>query len=810
MGSPDTRATDEPRSTSELRDPGLTVRPTDIAPLEDMRRRRRWHGERKLHSWPSATDDHPGRVLTTDRAGRATRDGALERPVARLSAVALLTASLACVAAPAAVALGAPSGVRIPAVLLLLCTGPGIAFVAAAGGRAEIGLVVGTSLAFAALAAELMLWLGEWHPEAALYALSLVCLLTLLPSGIAAIRASRRPRDRAAGGVAKLLHASRGLRGAAGCHALVLATALCAWAISLAGTDLGRMAGIGLLQAVSPAYFVSFALVLVGFAVAAANPGSSPRLLGAYVVALILIVHATTAVLYSEPRYAWTYKHLGVINLIAATGHVSRDIDVYNNWPGFFAVNAWLSSAAAIAPIHYAGWAQLFFNLLNIAAIRFALRALTGDERILWTATFFFVLGNWVGQDYLAPQAFGFALSVVVIGICLRCGALPPRNRGRRGPSLAARLERVLGLVLRQRGTVEARAAEPIGARAAVVAGGVCFVAVVISHQLSPALLVLDVAALALLMRIVPIWVPAAMTAVEAWWVYLAWPFVNAHFGVLDTSGAGAGAAGRNLAHALPGAVVSLYAPLAVILTICVLAMIEMIRRGRTDLRDLVPVCLIVTPVLVVLVQSYNGEGLYRAYLFALPWLGFLAAFSCTTAPSHAGQRHVRAWRLIGASAIAGTCLLFAYFGQELTNHIPADDVRAATWYEQHAPTGSLLINLAPVGPDRLTARYPLVSLADPPSLLDEPGFSGHRLGRPDVARLEGYIRLQGQHRAYVILTIAEENYGRLNGLIPRGSAVSFATALEHTPQFRLVYRRPTAWVFEYRPAGGRAPGSEG
>ena len=80
-------------------------------------------------------------------------------------------------------------------------------------------------------------------------------------------------------------------------------------------------------------------------------------------------------------------------------------------------------------PIAYAGWAQVFFNVANVAALRFALRGLTRDERVLWTATVLFLLANWVGQDYLGPQSLGFVLSLVVLGLCVRN---PPRP-GRAG-----------------------------------------------------------------------------------------------------------------------------------------------------------------------------------------------------------------------------------------------------------------------------------------------------------------------------------------------------------------------------------------
>jgi hypothetical protein len=329
----------------------------------------------------------------------------------------------------------------------------------------------------------------------------------------------------------------------------------------------------------------------------------------------------------------------------------------------------------------------------------------------------------------------------------------------------------------------------------------VCFLAVVTSHQLSPVLLILSVAALAVLVGRVPLWVPAVMVVVEVWWLALAWPFVSRHFSLIDVGGAGgAGASGRDLGAALPGAALSFYAPAALMAGIAALALIGIVRRLRAGKRDLVPVCLIGAPLLGVGLQSYGGEGPFRVYLFALPWLAFFAALACARSPSSASLTRISFRRLVVATLPLGLCLLFAYFGQELANRISPADVRASTWYELHARPGSIRINLAPNAPDRLTSRYPLVSLSDPPALLTRPGFTGHRLGAADVPRLERVIRQQGAHPTYIVLTLGQEDYARLNGLLPKGSVSSLSSALERSPAFRLVYRRPTAWIFKYHP----------
>ena len=715
-------------------------------------------------------------------------------------------AALTCVAAPLLTLLGAPSAVRTPFALALLGLVPGIAWLTAVRARAETGLLIGISLGVSALGAQSMLWLGSWRPGPFLCVLAAPCLAALAPRLISiagGARADAAASLRRLG--ARLGRAASSRRTAL--HGALIAGAAAAWGMSLAGADLGRIDGVGLLGAMPVTFFLAFALLLAGFAAAARDQGAPARLLGAYVLGLIVLIDATTAILYAEPRYAWTYPHVGVINLLAATGRADRQVDIYNNWPSFFALSAWFDKASGLAALKYAGWAQLWFNLCNVFALRFALRGLTRDERVLWTATLFFVLGNWVGQDYLAPQAFAFVLSLVVIGLCLRCGrevAAAP-YRGTRW--LAARLSRLDRALLPRRTEDDEPAPRPISRRSALLLGGICYLAIVTSHQLSPVMVTVSVLFLALVTRKVPLWVPVAMALIELWWVLMAWSFLTAHFHLIDPGGAGAAAPGRDLSVALPGAALSFYAPAAVMMLIAVLALTGLVRRVAAGKRDLVAACLITAPLAVVAVQSYGGEGPYRGYLFALPWFAFLAAFACIRrGASAAGTARISLPRLLlGASAV-GACLLFAFFGQEAANHVSTNDVRAAVWYERNAPAGAMRVDLASNAPNRITPRYGLVDLSDPVPLVGQLGFTGHRLGPSDVPRLIRLIEAQKARPAYVVLSDLQQQYARLNGLLPEGSLAGLVGALGQSPSFRLVYHLPTVWIFEYTPATTSQP----
>ncbi|HVG75551.1 MAG TPA: glycosyltransferase, partial [Thermoleophilaceae bacterium] len=558
--------------------------------------------------------------------------------ISRANRPLVATAAAGCLAAPLLVLLGAPSALRLPAVLVVMTLAPGAAFVAVFGRRAELGLVVGLSLGVTVVIAQCMIWFGVWAPDAALVALALACVPPLVARLGLQLRRTLVPT--AALGGARFRLKDPG-------HAAVLGLALLCWAVSVARTDVSHIAGLGLLDALPVTYYVAIGLLILGFLDAATRSAPATRLLALYVVALIVVIHGTAPLLYDAPRYSWTYKHLGVIELIGSTGRVDRNIDIYNNWPAFFAANAWFSHVVGLRPIAYAEWAQVFFGVANVAALRFALRSLTDDETVLWTAAALFVLGNWVGQDYLAPQAFSFLLSLVIVGLCLR-----------RVPN----------------------------ARAAAVAGAVCFIAVVTSHQLSPVMLIASLALVWLVTRRVPLWVVAAMLAVEGWWLALASPFITRHFNLFDVGSAGGAAGARDLGAALPGAFLRTYAPAVVILTMGALAVAGGLRMMRRRQSVDVPACLVVAPLLVAVLQRYGGEGAYRAYLFALPWLAFFAASACLRLPRRRGRLRMSRRPLALAAGALSASMLFAYFGYELANHISPAEVHAQQWYERHAP----------------------------------------------------------------------------------------------------------------------------
>src|SRR5204863_5002682 len=121
--------------------------------------------------------------------------------------------------------------------------------------------------------------------------------------------------------------------------------------IGLAHTEVTQVGTFGLLSVVNPIYFVAPVLCLIGFIAEVSRLGRPPTsavrgtVLAAYTFVIMLVIHASTPLLLSQPQYAWTYKHIGVINFFTGHGTIASGGDIYQQWPAFFAAAGQLGGA---------------------------------------------------------------------------------------------------------------------------------------------------------------------------------------------------------------------------------------------------------------------------------------------------------------------------------------------------------------------------------------------------------------------------------------------------------------------------------
>lgn len=589
-------------------------------------------------------------------------------------------------------------------------------------------------------------------------------------------------------------------------HALTLSAALTLWVEAINRADLGRISGFGLLPALPATYYVAFALLSAGFLVAVTR-GAGIAWPAVYVLALVLVLHATAPLLYSDPRYAWTYKHLGVTDYIAHFGATDRSLDIYQNWPAFFALAGALERVSGVSLIVMARWAEVFFEAAYVAALVFLLRGLSRDWRIVWLSIWLFLLANWLGQDYFAPQSFAFLLYLVLIAVCVRCA--PTERVAAARSRLGARWQRWLARSAAGRTPpcVDDPETVPMRPAPALVVGGLLFAVVVMSHQLSPLLAIAAVAAFAATTGRIRWRVVGAMLAVELAWVLAAWPLLVGKYDLLDFSPLERPVTtGANSAWALPGVGVQALASRASVAVVVVLALAGLWRRRRSGHWDLPLLAIILAPAVVIGVQPYSGEGVFRVYLFALPWLSFLAA---STLLPVSGPRRVRGLRwlaLTAAVALLGGSMLPAFFGSEIVNHVTPQDVAIERWYERNAPAGSAVLYLAPDVPNRITYRYAdkqVWAASFSPALTDDPYFRGRALGVGDLPTLEAKLRGLEGTQDYVMIGPSQVAYVRATGVLPPGAVTDLITALRTSADFKLVAQYGDALLFRLTTPGG-------
>lgn len=613
-------------------------------------------------------------------------------------------------------------------------------------------------------------------------------------------------------------------------HAVLLPAGLVLWVISLPGVNLDAMTGFGLVSVLPVTYFVALAVLCVGFAIAVVQRRSGHRLLLGYTVATLAVLHATSPLLYSTPRYPYVYKHIAVMRFIDRAGTVDRTVDIYHNWPGFFAAGAFVARATGVDPMAFANWADPLFAACGALGVYFVARSLTADRRRVAAAVWLYVLASCTSQTYLAPQSLAFFLALIVLGVAIRWLAPSRSDRStlvleavdRPLTALSRRLLQRWPVLRRIRLLPELRAEFPgtvppaAGRERSPFAAAVLLLlsaAVVVSHQLSPVFMVVGLLALFVLGRSRSWSSPVLVAVMMAAWVGVSYAYVSLHFSLFafdlfsnvqgvrsDVPSAG------SAAHQTVGTVARLAT--AGMLGLAAAAWWSAPRHRReTFIWGLVS-----APALVLLVQSYGGEAIYRVTMFALPWLCYLAS-RIVVAPI--------ARRLLGAAvvSVAGTlgAVLFVvnYYGSDQFNRVRAEEVLASAWFETHTPPGSVLAYLNGNWPTPLTAEYPKHLNVDgnwgAGVFSDErfTGYTGRALTPADVAPILTTMReMGGGGTVYIGIGPAQISDAEQVGLTPPGSLGPFLAALNADPDTRLVFRDGDAYVLELlpEPAGAAAP----
>ncbi|MFI9326724.1 glycosyltransferase [Kitasatospora sp. NPDC052868] len=586
-----------------------------------------------------------------------------------------------------------------------------------------------------------------------------------------------------------------------------LPAALLLWALALPRVRIDRMGDLGLLQVLPVLYWAGLALLVTGFVAVLHDPRIRQRWAAGYVLALIAFIHATPTLLYPTLRYAWAWKHVMVVDaMLRHDGSVPHagELDIYNQWPGFFQLNVLLLRATGLhSSLGYAAWYPVLANVLLLGPLLLVFRSVTQDRRLVWGGIWIYFSASWVGQDYFSPQAFTYLLFLAVLALVLRrlaaARAAQPPDGAPPGEGTGARAVTWVS-------DTPARAGWrplPFALLLVLIAAIVC------SHQLTPLMLISTLLMLALRRRNRRVVLPALAAAVAitfAWDATVARPYLARNIdnlvAALASPDSNALPGLQRLAQPAAAQVFASWVDRGLTAAVLLLAVAAVVRH-RWVRRTNLPL-LLCAPVPLLLANNYGGEMVFRAYLFALPAAALLAATLVIPSGARAPVRPrgvrralpVLHWGLTTAvlfSLLGG--LLFGYYSKESMNSFTPGEVAALRYVAHTAPPGSRIISITadlPGGEERYD-EHSRAALA-----LGTPEDRRHLLTDPGAAVEAALADPAITGPSYLVLTRAQIAECELTGILPADTVDRVRAAASASSTLRVVFTDGDAVVYRH------------
>lgn len=512
----------------------------------------------------------------------------------------------------------------------------------------------------------------------------------------------------------------------------------------------------GLLASASPLYGLSILLAAGAFAFAIRQGNMTAAAVA--VAAMIVCQRLPRIVATDVPMYAWTYKHLGVVDYIQQNHALARGIDVYNGWPGLFAVTAWFADLTGVPPITIAHWFTLFFHVAIAGLVYAAARAWRLSPAQALVASFLVVTLNWVEQDYFAPQATVMILTCAVLIL--------------------------IGL------SHDRPTAVPLTV--------LLFAAITITHQLTPYWLFLAVGLLIVGRKFKPAWILIPMAALLAGVFFYNFDITREYLnfsldvvGNATTNNPRTGAAGQVFTSWVMRALsVSMWCGTAVVLFF-------RWRRGQ-PVWALGVVAL--SPILILGGQGYGGEAVFRVFLYSLPGCALVLA------PVLLAGLRARTVRFVGALSalvVITAAAAQAYYGSWSTNLLTTTQVQAADNVLARGDFPAYVTPLAPVWPERSTAKYVDYAKFDDTydhAMIFQEGLLGRHFDTDaDYDLFMSLAQSRSDATTYVVLTEPMAMYGAYFGLFPFDAVTNLRERLRDDPRWQTVEDEGDVGVYRYR-----------
>lgn len=563
----------------------------------------------------------------------------------------------------------------------------------------------------------------------------------------------------------------------------LLGSAVAVWAAALHAVDLDKLSDIGLISALPATYWLAVGLLTAGFFTVLSRDERPGWLLGTYLVAAVLFLHGVPGFIEGAARFPTSWVHAGFAEQIMSHHSTLPGLDARFSWPGFFSAAALVADAGGVSPLWFVRWAPVAVNLACLLPLVAILRTSGVDSRVRWIALWLFVVANWVGQDYFAPQALAFFLYLVFVAVVLRFFR----------PAHAEHVPYITRL--RTVETLECPVEETTpGVRLALVAVLLAIsAATIVAHQLTPFALLAVAAALVVGRRTTLNALPVLLlVAALAWISFGAEVYWRGHIadvtGGVGKLGAAVGAGLDKRLHGSAGHLMVVRLRLVAAAGMWLLAAWGALRAFRRNGRlPWTYLILAGAPLSLVAVQSYGGEILLRVYLFSLPFVALLAALVFVP-----GRRRLAAAAAV--SMVMTALFVTIRYGNERFESFTKDEVAAVRYVMREARPGDRIVAVNPSLPwrDHDIGTYKFIGQIDEQWIDDGNAVLGYiKPTDPKQARpgMTGYL----------VLTKSQAAYGEVVEGRPAGWMDDLERRTLATGQAQVVFRNDDATVLRSR-----------
>jgi hypothetical protein len=528
----------------------------------------------------------------------------------------------------------------------------------------------------------------------------------------------------------------------------------------------------GFLVKIGPLWYLGLLLIVASLALARSADEVS---LAVGVLLLMLVLTGTPALVYDGPRTQSAAKHLEFVQQIRDAYHLRTPVAVYNDWPGFFSAMAWLSDVAGIRdPMGLATAWPAIIGVARVFAMRYLAGQLLDGKTLPWVAAGLSVLADPLGQDYFSPQSVGFVLGLMIFGVALSTMRL----------AVKATILILLGST------------------------------VTVAHQLSPYIIGGTLCVLVVFGLLRPWWIPAAVLVPVLAWTCVHWGDLAQFISLGSVGDVGNFQVPRSSVtpglHKLPIVTVTLVAVLVGVLLVGILALVTVIRghrRARTWAIALSPA----VGLVLVAINPYGNEGIFRAILFALPWLAVLAAPTLRrAAPTlRRDDSKVIGWRSFGVSLALCATFLVAAHGLDASNVMRPQD-RAALHHflstDTRSPEVAFMLLVGPADLD-LPIAAPVAGQSHVVMTriqIDNDGFAltGASAAANEQQITQKFVRyaanVSSSARLYALWSPASSFYGWEYGMHTREQFEALRDSFAASSSWKIAYSSGGTVLFEY------------